>query len=143
MAVFGIKYFLPGRTSRTELICADTCFMLSRMLLSSSHNMILLCLPINSVIRCLLHKSPNSSRCSISISIIRSSEGCVTEMIRPLLICFLKSITKLGAVAGLGLLSSVIYASGREALAESTTRYCPELVFTVRSSSSLSGCAIL
>ena len=43
-------------------------------------------------------------------------EGCVMEIILPLFICFLRSITKFGAVAGLGLLSSVIYASGSDAI---------------------------
>ena len=141
--VLGIKYSLPGRTSLTELICADTCLILSNIVLLSSHNMILLCLPINSVIKCLRQRSPNSSKCSISISIIRSKAGCVIDIIRPLLMCFLRNITKLGASWGLGLLSLVIYASGSEAFADNTSLYCPELAFMVSKSSSFSGSAIL
>ena len=77
------------------------------------------------------------------MSIILSKEGCVMEIILPLFICFLRSITKFGAVAGLGLLSSVIYASGSDAFEDKTTLNCPWPVFIVRRSSSLSGCAIL
>ena len=138
----GIKYFRPGRTSLTELICDETRLILSRIV-SPSQNIILLCLPMNSVIRCLRHTSPISFKCSISISRILSRPGCVMPIIRPFPRCFLKSMQKLGAVIGLGLLSSVRYISGRLALAEITSLYWPFCVFIVRRSSSASGCAIL
>ena len=44
-------------------------------------------------------------------------------MIRPLFICFLSNIQKLGAVIGLGLDSSVMYVNGRLALAEIKSLY--------------------
>ena len=105
--------------------------------------MILLCLPISSTIRNFLHRSPISSRCSISNLIMRSSPGCVIATIRPLLKCFLRSMQKFGAVSGLGLLSCNIYTSGRLALADSKSLYCPLLFLIVIKSSSSSGCAIL
>ena len=108
-----------------------------------SQNIILLCLPIISTIKCLLHKSPISLRCSTSISIIRSKPGCVIDSTRPLFKCFLKSIQKLGAVIGLGLLCFVRHTNGRLALADKVNRYCPSFVLNVISNSSVSGCAIL
>ena len=81
--------------------------MLSMIVPSSLQKMILLCFPMISTISFFLHKSPISSRCSSSNSRIRSSPGWVMERILALPICFLKSIQKLGAVRGLGLLFSV------------------------------------
>ena len=49
------------------------------------------------------HRSPSSSRCSTVKWMILSSFGCHTSTMRPPLICFLRSIQKLGAVMGLGL----------------------------------------
>ncbi len=105
--VWGIKYSLPGNTSRTELIWEDTCLMLSKIVPSSLQKMILLCLPISSTISRLRHRSPRSSRCSISNSMIRSSPGWLTFKIRPVPMCLRSSIQKLGAVRGLVLFLSV------------------------------------
>ena len=44
---------------------------------------------------------------------------------------------------GLGLLVSVKYTKGREALADRKRRFCPQLPFMVNMSSSFSGWAIL
>ena len=46
-------------------------------------------------------------------------------------------------LVGLGLFLAVKYTSGKDALAESTSRYCPLPVFMVSKSSSVSGWAIL
>ena len=113
------------------------------MILLPSQNMMLLYLPIISVIRCFLHKSPISFTCSISISIILSSPGCEIPIILPLFKCFLKSMQKFGAVIGLGLFSSTRYTRGREALADNSSLNCPLPVLTVKRSSSFSGWAIL
>ncbi len=102
--VCGMKYSRPGSTSRIELICCDTCLMLSMILLSSVQKIILLCLPINSTTSVLVRRSPSSSKCSISNWIIRSNPGCLIAVIRPFAICFRRSIQKFGAVMGLGLL---------------------------------------
>ena len=74
---------------------------------------------------------------------IRSSFGCRISTIRPFAICFLRSIQKFGAVIGLGLLDSVKYISGREALADKTSRFCPAGVLTVKRSSSASGLSLI
>ena len=103
----------------------------------------MLCLPISSTTRCLIHRSPISSRCSILKSMMRSSPGCVISTILPLLICFLKSIQKPGAVRGAGLFNDVIYTSGRLGLAHMSSLFWPVDPFMVRMSSSFSVCAIL
>ncbi len=103
----------------------------------------LLCFPINSMISFLRQRSPISSRCSISKLTMRSSPGCEMETMRPFWICLRRSIQNPGAVIGLCLFLSVRYISGREALADKTSRYCPAEVLTVSKSSSDSGCAIL
>ena len=117
--------------------------MLSMMVPSSLQKIILLCFPINSTMRSLWHKSPSSSKCSISNWIIRSSPGWEIFVIRPFPICFLKTMQKLGAVMGLGLFLSVRYKKGREALADIARRCCPPGLFSVNRSSSFSGWAIL
>ena len=117
--------------------------MLSRIIPLSLQKIILLCFPMISTIMVLRHKSPSSSRCSISKWMILSSDGCVIATILPFPIYLRRSIQKFGAVIGLGLFSSVRYMSGREALAEMQRRFCPEGVLIVSSSSSVSGCAIL
>ena len=108
-----------------------------------STKIILLCLPINSTIRCLVFISPSSSKCWISKSIILSRPGCDIFIILPLLICFLRSIQKLGAVSGAVLFVPVKYVRGRLALALISRRYWSRLTFIVRSNSSDSVCAIL
>jgi len=137
-----MKYSFPGRTCLTELIIELTCLMLSKMVPSFT-KIILLCLPINSMIKCLVFMSPNSSKCCISKSTIRSSPGWVIEIIRPLFICFLRSIQKLGAVRGAGLFLSVRYIKGRLALALISKRYWFLPFLIVSNNSSLSVCAIL
>ena len=119
------------------------CLILSMIVPSSVQKIRLLCLPMTSITRSFRHKSPISLRCSIVKIRIRSSFGCRISTIRPFAICFLRSIQKFGAVIGLGLLDSVKYISGREALADKTSRFCPAGVLTVKRSSSASGCAIL
>lgn len=56
-----------GRTSRIELICEDTCLILSRIIRFSSQKIILLYFPISSTIRYFLHGSPSSFRCLAQI----------------------------------------------------------------------------
>ena len=141
--VCGMKYIRPGRTSRTELTWAETCLMLSKIVPSSLQKMMLLCLPISSMMRRFLLRSPSSSRCSISNSMIRSSPGWDTLTMRPVPMCFLSSMQKFGAVSGLGLLVSVKYTRGRLALADTERRRVSLLFFTVNISSSFSGWAIL
>ena len=133
----------PGNTSRTELICAGTCLILSIIIPSSLQKMMLLCFPIISTIKSLRHKSPISSKCSIVKWMIRSSFGCHISTIRPFAICLRSSMQKFGAVIGLGLLVSVKYIKGSDALAEIQRRLCPAGDLIVRRSSSASGCAIL
>ena len=96
--------------------------MLSKIVPSSLQKIMLLCFPIISMISRFRQTSPMSSKCSRVISIIRSSPGWDTEIIRALPMCFLKSIQKLGAVMGLGLFASVRYTKGRLALAETNSR---------------------
>ena len=105
--VWGMKYSLPGSTSRTELTWADTCLMLSMMVLSSLQKIILLCLPMISTISFFRQRSPSSSRCSSSNSMIRSSPGWLIPTIRALPMCLRSSMQKFGAVMGLGLFLSV------------------------------------
>jgi len=69
--------------------------------------------------------------------------GWLISTIRPFAICLRRSMQKFGAVSGLGLLASVRYKNGREALADMARRYWPFDPFKVKSSSSVSGCAIL
>ena len=141
--VFGMKYSLPGSTSRTELTCAEICLILSMILSFSSQKIMLLCFPITSMIRDFLHKSPKSSKCSISKRTIRSISGWKIFVIRPFAICLRKSIQKFGAFIGLGLFVSVRYINGRDAEAESRRRACPMFPpLIVKISSSFSGCAI-
>ena len=64
-------------------------------------------LPMISMISFFLHKSPISSRCSISRWMIRSSDGWETAVIRPPPICLRRSMQNPGAVIGLGLFSLV------------------------------------
>ena len=105
--VCGMKYSLPGRTSRTELIWEETCLILSRIIPLSSQKIILLCFPISSMIRTFLQGSPSSLRCSSSNSTTLSSPGCRISAIRALPICLRSSFQKFGAVRGLTLFFSV------------------------------------
>ena len=73
--VSGIKYSLPGRTSRTELTIPEMRFILSIMTPLSSVRMILLCFPMISVIRVTVRRSPISSECSTSMRTILSRPG--------------------------------------------------------------------
>ena len=93
--------------SPTELICAETCLILSMMRPFRSQKIMLLCFPMISMISFFLHKSPISSRCSISRWMIRSSDGWETAVIRPPPICLRRSMQNPGAVIGLGLFSLV------------------------------------
>ena len=106
-SVFGMKYVLPGSTSRTEETSALTCFKESMITFFSSIRIRLLCFPINSKTRIRLHKSPISSRCSTAILTTRSSPGSVTSRILPPCRCFLKTMQKFGAVIGDGLFSGL------------------------------------
>ena len=60
-----------------------------------------------STTRVLKHRSPSSFKCSIRISMTRSSPGWVTAVILPLPTCLRSSIQKVGAVRGLTLFLSV------------------------------------
>ena len=75
--------------------------------LSLIHILMLLCFPMISMTSVFWRRSPSSSRCSIRNWMIRSRPGCETSTIRPFPICLRRSIQKLGAVIGLGLLSFV------------------------------------
>ena len=149
--VSGIKYSLPGSTSLTELTRSDICFMLSIILLLSSQNMILLCLPISSTYRNFLQRSPISFRCSSSNFITLSSPICDTEIIPQLFKCFLSTMQKVGAVSGDVLFVSVRYISGRLGFTEMVSLFVLRTVlpfsscvlrFMVSKSSSFSGWAI-
>ncbi len=140
-SVCGIKYFLPGRTSRTELILAGIRFIESRILPSLSVKIILLCLPISSIMSFFSHMSPSSFLCSICIMRTRSRDGCVICVMRPLPMCLRSSIQNAGADAGLCLFLSLIYISGKDGFADITSLYVVPLFFTASISSSFSGCA--
>ena len=96
--------------------------MLSMMRSLSSQKMMLLCFPISSTMRVLLHRSPISSKCSISKRMMRSIFGWLMDMMRPLPMCLRSSMQKPGACMGLVLFSSVRYIRGREALAQMHSR---------------------
>ena len=67
--VCGIKYSRPGSTSRTELMLADTCLILSMMVPSSLQKIILLCFPMISTIRRFFAQIPPAHlKCSSSNS---------------------------------------------------------------------------
>ena len=58
-----------------ELVWADMCLMLSMMWPLSSQKIMLLCFPISSTTSVFWHRSPISSRCSMSKRMMRSIFG--------------------------------------------------------------------
>ena len=147
-ALSGIKYFLPGRTSLTELVMWEICLMLSMMVKSRFSSMIFEYLPISSATRYFSLRSPISSKCSMAKTIIlssppslsvRSVDGWNILTTLPPPICFLKLIQKLGALTGESMLSSLMHATGVWGFAEMLSLSCFLLHLSVKSSSSFSG----
>ena len=99
--------------------------------------------PISSTISFFSAGSPSSFKWVTVKVITLSSPDWVMEAILPPAIYFLKVMQKEGAWAGEGLFSSVSARNGREALALISSLSLLSFVFTVNSSSSFSGCAIL
>ena len=71
-----------------------------------------------SVLRAL---SPSSSKCSNSISSMRSPLICRTSRTRPPEMCLRKSIHSIGGSSGLTFFSRVMWARAQPALAESNS----------------------
>ena len=100
------------------LISGVILFIPSRIMSLSSTKIILLCFPIISMMRYFLPMSPISFKCSISIFIALSNSICVTDIILPFNICFLRSIQKAGELSGDALFSFTKHMRGIDGLAE-------------------------